>query len=295
MSSSPGSLVRYERRGHTVLLTLDHPPVNVLSRPLLEALSARLDEAEQDLDAHVVVLASAAEKAWGAGANIREMVGLDPTAARLHGGRGQAVTRKMELLPLPVIAAVNGVCLGGGCELALACDLIVASEDAQFGQPEINLGVMPGWGGTQRLVRRVGEGRARRWIYTGRPVSAQQAAVQGLVDQVVARHELLPTALALADEIATKPPIAIAAAKFAISRAADRSIDEGLAFELDLWSRLFGTRGQREGMAAFLAKRASAKVGREGWEAESAGFPWGGSKGPPAGGKRDKGASAEQG
>jgi len=269
-----GPLVRHEVRGRTLVLTLDHPPVNVLSRPVLEALSAHLTDAVHDLRVHAVVLASAAEKAFAAGADIREMAELDPERARVHGARGQAVTRLIERLPLPVIAAVNGVCFGGGCELVLACDLVVASEDAQFGQPEINLGVMPGWGGTRRLPRRIGASQARRWIFTGRPVGSRDAEAQGLVDRVVPRTELLTTAIALADEIGSKPPLAVAAAKFSIARALDPSIDEGLAYELDLWSRLFGTPGQREGMSAFLAKRSPVPMGREDWESQSTGFPW---------------------
>ncbi len=284
-----GPWVREELRGHTLVLTLDHPPVNILARPVLEALTDRLAAAARDSRVHVVVLASAAEKAFAAGANIREMAELDPAGARVHGARGQAVTRAIERLPLPVIAAVHGVCFGGGCELVLACDLIVASEDAQFGQPEINLGVMPGWGGTQRLPRRVGAGRARRWIYTGRPVSAREAEAQGLVDRVVPRGELLATAVALADEIGAKPPLAVAAAKYAIARAVDPTIDEGLAYELDLWSRLFGTPGQREGMEAFLAKRPPAAVGRDGWESQSEGFPWHSAGGEGSGRKRNRG------
>ncbi|HLN50852.1 MAG: enoyl-CoA hydratase/isomerase family protein [Thermoplasmata archaeon] len=287
-TSETGPLVRYERRGRTLLLTLDHPPVNVLSRPVLEALSERLEQAENDPEVHAVVLASAAEKAFAAGADIREMATLDPADARVHGERGQGVTRHIERLPLPVIAAVHGVCLGGGCEVALACDLIVASEDAQFGQPEINLGVMPGWGGTQRLARRIGAGRARRWIYTGRSVSARDAESQGLVDRVVPRNELLTAAIALADEIGTKPPVAVAAAKYAIAHSVDPAIDDGLAYELDLWSRLFGTQGQKEGMAAFLAKRPTPSVGREAWDSQSAGFPWSDGRGEPLRRKRNK-------
>ncbi len=283
-----GALVRDELRGRTLLLTIDHPPVNVLSRPVLEALTAQLDAAERDPRVHAVVLASAAEKAFAAGADIHEMAELGPDGARAHGARGQAVTRRIELLPLPVIAAVHGVCFGGGCEVALACDLIVASDDAQFGQPEINLGVMPGWGGTQRLPRRIGTGLARRWIYTGRPVPAREAEAQGLVDRVVPRGELVRAAVDLAETIGSKAPLAVAAAKYAIARAVDPAIDEGLAYELDLWSRLFGTDGQREGMRAFLAKRAPAPVGREAWRTASSGFPWSEARTGPPQGKRDK-------
>lgn len=286
--ATPGGPVRYERRGPTAIITIDHPPVNVLDAGVLDALLRRLDEAEADPDAHTVVLASASERAFAAGANIREMVTMGPAEARVHGGRGQQTTRRIERLPLPVIAAVNGICLGGGCEIALACDFIVASEDATFGQPEINLGVMPGWGGTRRLPRRIGAAAARRWILTGRAVSADQAHEQGLVDQVVARADLLSTALALATELATKPPIALAAAKFALLHSIDPGIDEGLDYELDLWARLFGTPDQKVGMQAFLAKQPFASGARTDWAATSVGFPWSadGSEGRKAGGKR---------
>ena len=270
------------------MLTLDHPPVNVLSRDVLEALVRRLDEAEADPEVRVVVLASASERAFAAGANIREMAPMGPAEAHVHGGRGQAATRRIERLPLPVIAAVNGVCLGGGCEIALACDFIVASDDASFGQPEINLGVMPGWGGTRRLPRRIGAAAARRWILTGRAVPATEAHQRGLVDQVVARSELLPTALALAEELAAKPPVALAAAKFALLRSLDPDIEAGLAYELDLWARLFGTPDQKAGMHAFLEKRPFETGARIDWEAVSHGFPWAadGPERPGAGGKR---------
>ncbi len=275
MSADPtASLVRAEMRGPVRILTLDHPPVNVLSKPVLESLVERLDEAERDPATRAVVLASAAPKAFAAGADIREMAGMGPAEAQVHGHRGQSTTRHIERLPLPVIAAVHGVCLGGGCEIALACDLIVASDDAQFGQPEINLGVMPGWGGTRRLPRRIGAARARRWILTGRPVSAADAAAAGLVDRVVARADLLPTAIAVAEELAGKPPLAVAAAKFALLASIDPVVDAGLEYELELWARLFGTRGQQEGMSAFLAKRAPAPPRRDDWDSESAGFPW---------------------
>ncbi len=281
-------LVRSEKRGRTLLLTLDHPPVNVLSRRVLEALAARLEEAEADLGVRAVVLASAAEKAFAAGADIREMAPMDPAAAHEHGALGQAVTRQIERLSVPVIAAVHGVALGGGCEISLACDFILASEDAMFGQPEINLGIMPGWGGTRRLPRRIGAARARRWILTGRSVTAAEAHAQGLVDQVVPRSELLPAALALATELASKPPLALAAAKYALQNAIDPEIEAGLDYELDLWSRLFGTAGQKTGMQAFLEKKRLAETDREGWVAASQGFPWAGARTDEPPRKRNK-------
>jgi enoyl-CoA hydratase len=283
-----GELVRAERRAGTLLLTLDHPPVNVLSREVLDALGRRLAEAERDPEVRAVVLASAAEKAFAAGADIREMAPMGPAEAHEHGARGQGVTRQIERLPLPVIAAVHGVCYGGGCEVALACDFILASEDASFGQPEINLGVMPGWGGTRRLPRRVGLARARRWILTGRPVPAAVAEAQGMVDRVVPRAELLNAALALAEELSGKPPLALAAAKYALLNAIDDDIDAGLAYERDLWARLFGRPGQKEGMQAFLEKRPLPPSGRDHWEESSAGFPWGRREAPPSHGKRNK-------
>lgn len=281
-------LVRCERRGRTVLLTIDHPPVNVLSRPVLDRLLARLAEVERDHETRVVVLASAADKAFAAGADIREMAPMGPAEAQLHGARGQEVTRAIERLPLPVIAAVHGVCLGGGCEIVLACDFVFASDDARFGQPEINLGVMPGWGGTRRLPRRIGAAHARRWILTGESVPARRAEAEGLVDRVLPRAELLGAALAFADELAGKPPVALAAAKYALAHAIDPTIDAGLAYELDLWARLFGTRGQKEGMRAFLAKEPLPPTGRSDWDAQSAGFPWADPSGRPGRGKGDK-------
>ncbi len=262
--------------------------MNVLSRELLDAIVPELDRAEADPEVRVVVLASAAEKAFAAGANIREMAPMTSKEAAVHGARGQAVTRRIERLPLPVIAAVHGVCLGGACEIALACDFVIASEDAQFGQPEINLGVMPGWGGTRRLPRRIGAAAARRWIYTGRPVTATEAHRAGLVDRVVPRSALLEESLALARELGEKPPLALAAAKAAVLRAIDPGIDEGLEYERDLWARLFDTEDQKEGMRAFLEKRTVPGRSRANWSAESAGFPWGPEPGerPPDGRKK---------
>lgn len=287
-SPNERELVRASRSGGILTLTLDNPPVNVLSQSVLDALASRLAEAEGDLEVRVVLLVSAAAKAFAAGADIREMSSLDPKGARRHSARGQEVTRRIERLPLPVIAAVHGACLGGGCEVALACDFIVASEDAVFGQPEINLGIMPGWGGTRRLARRVGSSRARKWILTGRPVPAAEALAAGVVEQVVPRDRLLEAARSLAEELAVKPPLALAAAKYSVLNAIDPALDQGLAYERDLWSRLFGTRDQRAGMQAFIEKRPLVGCSRGNWPAASRGFPW--SPGRPAArkGKRKK-------
>jgi enoyl-CoA hydratase len=249
-------LVRVEARGPVALVTIDHPPVNVLSRAVLEALLEALASVGSDGRYRAVVLAGAAEKAFAAGADIAEMAGLDPAGARLHGGRGQSVTVALEALPIPVVAAVHGVCLGGGLEIVLSCDLVLASEEARFGQPEINLGVMPGWGGTQRLPRRIGTARAREWILTGRTATAAEAMELGLVLKVVPREQLLPSALALANELSGKSSTALAAAKRALLAAVDRGLDRGLGEELALWQELFATADQKAGMAAFLSKTA---------------------------------------
>lgn len=263
MSEPTPVLVRLERRGPVALLTIDHPPVNVLSAPVLDALVARLDEVRLDATVRAVVLAGAAEKAFAAGANIREMAPLGPTEARAHGSKGQGATLAIERIPVPVIAAVHGACLGGGCEIVLACDFILASPDATFGQPEVNLGVMPGWGGTQRLPRRIGTAQARYWIYTGRAVSAAEAMDQGLVLRVVPRDKLLEEALALGTELAGKPADALAAAKYSVQFAVDRGLTAGLAYELRRWETLFATPDQKEGMRAFLDKRPWVPAARD--------------------------------
>ncbi len=289
MAGDPGTeWVHSERRRRTVVVTIDHPPVNVLSRPVLDQLVTHLEATVADPEVRAVVLVSASENAFAAGADIREMEPMGPSEAREHGARGQRVTRTIERLPLPVIAGVHGACFGGGLEIALACDFVIASDDARFGQPEVNLGVMPGWGGTRRLPRRIGAPRARRWIFTGEPVAAREAYSDGLVDRVVPRYELVPACLTLAEELSAKPPLALAAAKYAINRAIDPAIDEGLAYELDLWARLFGTDGQKAGMKSFLAKTPLAPTGRPEWERASVGFPWAAPPERPPEGKRDK-------
>jgi enoyl-CoA hydratase len=267
-------LVRLERIETTVELTIDNPPVNVLSGAVLEALIDAVHRAEADPQARVILLRGAAERSFAAGANIREMSNLEPAAATLHAERGQLATTTLEDVPLPVIAAVHGSCLGGGTEIALACDFIVASEDAAFGQPEVNLGVMPGWGGTVRLPGRVGPAQARRWILLGESVPAPAALEQGLVDQVVPRSQLLGAARELARQLAAKSPTALAAAKYALNHALMPDRTRDLAYEREIWAQLFATSDQKEGMRAFLEKRRFLPGGRENWAAVSHRFPW---------------------
>ncbi len=276
MSALAGSpLVRFDRHGTTAHLTIDNPPVNVLTSAVLHSISEGLSRADEDPEVRAVVLDGAAPRAFAAGANIRDMVSMGPKDAARYGANGQGVTVQIERLPLPVIAAVHGSCLGGGCEIAQACDFILASEDAVFGQPEVNLGIMPGWGGTRRLPRRIGAARAREWILMGRSVPALEARAAGLVWKVVPRETLLAEAYLIAEELARRPALALAAAKYAINRSLDPLEMEGLAFELSMWSDLFGTDGQREGMRAFLEKRAPKVSGRGRWSEESRAFPFG--------------------
>jgi enoyl-CoA hydratase len=266
--------VRYRCDSGVAHLTLDHPPVNVLSREVLDELITSFDRAEADGDARVVILESANPKAFAAGADIRAMASMGPAESRIHGRKGQEATERIEACPLPVIASVHGSCLGGGSELVLACDFVLASEDAIFGQPEIKLGVMPGWGGTQRLPRRIGAARAREWILTGRAVPAREAAEQGLVLRVVPRTELATASQEFAVELGHLPSTALAAAKYALNRAIDRNLESGLTFELELWHRLFATADQKEGMQAFLEKRAPRPAARRPGVVEVEGFPW---------------------
>jgi enoyl-CoA hydratase len=203
-----------------------------------------------------------AGKAFCAGADIEEMRGMSTIDAKRYSEQGHALGAFIEELPFPVIAAVNGFALGGGCELALSCDFIYASDVAKFGQPEVNLGVIPGFGGTQRLARRVGIGMARELIYSGEIIAADKALAIGLANAVIAKDELLPRVRALATTIAGKAPLAIAQAKRATLRGADRDLTVANELEAQAFAMLFGTSDQREGMKAFVEKRKPEYTGR---------------------------------
>jgi enoyl-CoA hydratase len=246
-------LVRTERRGHVAVVTVDRPKaLNALNPQVLAELAATFATLG---DARAVVLTGAGEKAFVAGADIAAMSGLGPTEATAFAAQGQAALNAIEELPAPVIAAVNGFALGGGCELAMACDLILAAPNAVFGQPEVALGVIPGFGGTQRLVRRVGSMRARELIFTGRRVKADEAVAIGLALRVAS--PVLDEALALAETIAAQAPVAVRLAKRAVLDADGADLRTGLAGERNLFGLCFATGDQKEGMAAFLEKRAA--------------------------------------
>jgi enoyl-CoA hydratase len=255
--------VELERRGRVALITLDRPErLNTLSPDMLDELAARLGEVEADETVGAAVLTGAGEKAFSAGADVSMVREASPLEARAFAARGHATLDRVEALPKPVIAAVNGYALGGGCELALACDIRLASDRAQIGLPEVTLGIFPGWGGTQRMPRLVGPGKAKELIFTGRRVAADEALALGLVDRVLPHDELVEAAVALAGEIADKPGWAVAASKAMINRAGDGDLAGNLARELDLFSLAFDTEDQREGMAAFLEKRPPRFRGR---------------------------------
>jgi enoyl-CoA hydratase len=250
----------------TTLLSDDAAPVRTLTvnRPdVLNALDARtlieLDQAFLAIAAapevRCVILTGAGDKAFVAGADIAAMAEMGPVEARQFSELGRRVGERVEALQVPVIAAVNGFALGGGLELALLCDFILAASGARLGQPEVNVGVLPGFGGTQRLVRRIGIGHARQLLYTGDLIGAEEARALGLVNEVAALPDLLPRARAIAGRIASRAPLAVAAAKRAMRAGEDLPLDRALLFEQGEFAGLFGTADQKEGMRAFLDKR----------------------------------------
>ena len=256
--------VDLERRDHVALLTLNRPDaLNALSPEMLDGLEARLDEVEADPALRAVVLTGAGEKAFCAGADIAHVRTADPLTARAFAGRGQRVAARIEHLATPVVAAVNGYALGGGCEIALACDVRIAAEKARFGQPEVTLGIVPGWGGTQRLARTTSMGLAKEMILTGRMVGAEEALRTGLVTHIHPAGELLDAALELAGSIAAKPSWAVAEAK-RLCNLALGDLAGPLERELDSFALAFATADQREGMGAFIEKRPPRFAGLEG-------------------------------
>lgn len=253
-------LVTHE--GAVCTLTLNRPDkLNALNAELIAALDKALDALHGNADVRCVILTGAGEKAFAAGADIEAMSTMSTVQAKAFADLGHRVGSKLEGLGVPVIAAVNGFALGGGCELALACDFIYASDRAKFGQPEVNLGVIPGFGGTQRLARRVGIGRARELCYTGDIITAEEALRIGLANVVVPGAELLAKAQDTAKKIATKGPLAIAQCKRVIERGIDLPLSAANELEAQAFSALFGSSDQKEGMAAFTGKRKAVFTG----------------------------------
>jgi enoyl-CoA hydratase len=252
------SLVLIDRLAEGVaVVTLNRPrALNALSPALIDQLVDALTTLDRDEDVRAIVIRGSGERAFAAGADIREMAGQ--TAVTLTKSDAFARWDEVAHVRTPLIAAVRGFALGGGCELAMACDLIIAGEDAQFGQPEIKLGVIPGVGGTQRLTRAVGKARAMELVLTGRSIDAREAERIGLVTRVVPAEETFAVAEELARTIAAMPPLAVIAAKDAVNHAEELGLSAGLDYERRLFTMLFGTADQKEGMAAFVEKRPAA-------------------------------------
>lgn len=245
-----------EKDGHVAIVTLNRPKaLNALNSETLEDLNKALDYLKEENDIYSVILTGAGGKAFVAGADISEMKDLNEEQGKEFGILGNKVFRKLENLNKPVIAAIPGFALGGGCELAMACDIRIASEKAKFGQPEAGLGITPGFGGTQRLPRLVGEGKAKELIYTGTVIKADEALRIGLVNKVVEHDSLLEEAMKMANLISANAPIAITLCKDAINRGMQVDIDKAINIEAEDFGKCFNTEDQKEGMTAFLERR----------------------------------------
>jgi enoyl-CoA hydratase len=246
-----------------VVVTIDRQDaLNALDRETLSELRDRLRALATDTDARVLVLTGAGDRAFAAGADIKEMTEMSVLEGHAWGALGHECGRLLESMPKPTIAAVNGFALGGGCELALACDMRYASDRAKFGQPEISLAIIPGWGGTQRLARAVGAALAKDLILTGRTIDAEEALRIGVVSAVYPAGELLDRVLETAAELAAKSPLALSAAKDAANRALQGDLGAALSYEAVLFAALFASEDQKEGMRAFAEKREPRFQGR---------------------------------
>ena len=255
--------ILYEAAEGTAKITLNRPKVlNALNAQVLSELGRAFDEARKDETVRVVLVTGSGDKAFAAGADIGELAKLGPVTAVETARRGQALTRDMERLGKPVIAMINGFALGGGCELAMACTLRIAADTAKLGQPEVNLGVIPGYGGTQRLTRLVGKGRALDLILTGRMVSAQEALEMGLVNQVVPGAELEAAARKTAAALMDKGPLALRYAMEAVHGGMEMSLDDSLNWEAHLFGLCASTQDMKEGLQAFLEKRKADFQGK---------------------------------
>ena len=254
--ASTGPCVKVAVEERFAVVTIDRPPVNALSRQVMQELDQCLDGLRADDDVKAVILTGGGSFAFIAGADIKEISQLGPgQEAAQVAAVGQAVIMKMQRLGKPVIAAINGVCLGGGLELAMACHLRVTGDRARFGQPEINLGIIPGFGGTQRLPRLIGKAKAIELILTGEVISAQEAHRLGLVNYVVPQDQVMKVAKDLARKIASKGRVAVREALEAIEQGLEQSLIEGLSNEANAFGRVAATEDAKEGVKAFLEKR----------------------------------------
>lgn len=247
--------VLYEQKGAVGVITISREKaLNALNSTVLEELDKTLDSVNQE-EVRCLILTGAGAKSFVAGADIGEMSSLTKAEGEAFGKKGNDVFRKLEVFPIPVIAAVNGFALGGGCEIAMSCDFRICSDNAVFGQPEVGLGITPGFGGTQRLARLVGPGMAKQMIYTARNIKADEAHRIGLVNAVYTAEELMPAAEKMAAGIAKNAPIAVRNCKKAINEGLDADMDEAIVIEEKLFGDCFETYDQKEGMGAFMEKR----------------------------------------
>jgi enoyl-CoA hydratase len=255
--------VRIEVRDGLGIVTIDRPKVlNALNAQTVGEIHEAFEQLRSNESVRAVIVTGAGEKAFVAGADINELAKLTPTTGKETAERGQAVFRGIETFPKPVIAAINGFALGGGCELALACHIRIASENAQLGLPEVTLGIIPGYGGTQRMARLLGKGRTLELICSGDRISAAEAERIGLVNRVVPAAELMATAEELAKKIASRGPLAVKAAIEAVMAGSDMGFEEGQFLEATLFGLLASTEDMKEGMAAFLEKRKADFKGK---------------------------------
>lgn len=246
--------VNYVNEDGIVVVTVDRPPVNALNSQLIKELIETFDELENEKVVSVVIL-TGARKTFIAGADIKEIPPLNSESGQKFSALGHRMTNRIDDFSRPVIGAIEGFALGGGCEVALACDIRVVSEDAKFGQPEVNLGVIAGAGGTQRLPRLVGKGMAKLLLFTGEMIDAQEALRIGLVEKVVSRGEALNEAKAMAQKIKGKGPVAISLTKRAITQGMELPLKEGLKVEMGAFGKVCDTEDKNEGVKAFLEKR----------------------------------------
>ena len=247
--------IRCEKQDGIAIVTIDRPEaLNALNSTVITELEQVVAALESDRDVRCLILTGEG-RSFVAGADIGEQYPLDLDGGRRWGQRGSALMRRIEKLEFPTIAAVNGFALGGGCELALSCDIILASEKAKFGQPEVGLGITPGFSGTQRLPRRVGVAKAKELIFSGKQIGAEEAKRIGLVNEVYAAEELLNKAVEMAKSFTANAPIAVKYSKACIDRGMQMDIDNGIALENELFAMCFATADQKEGMGAFLEKR----------------------------------------
>ena len=258
MTTVTRSVTQLAHEGALTILTIHRPDkLNALNALVLAEIRSAVDEVRARRETRVMAITGSGEKSFVAGADIAEMQAMRLEEARAFARMGHVTLEALELLPIPVIAAVNGFALGGGCELALACDFIYASENAKLGQPEVKLGVIPGFGGTQRLLRRVGVAAARELVYTGKTIGAAEALAIGLVNRVLPQAELMNAVRATAASIATMGPLAVAEAKKVIREGEGRMLRDANTLEIEGFAGLFETADQKEGMSAFVEKRSA--------------------------------------